>query len=167
MANDLNQCNFIGRLGNDPETKYLANGDAVTNFSIACGESWKDKQTGQKQERTEWINVVAWRRLGEICGEYLRKGSQVMISGKFTTEKWQDQSGNDRYSTKIIANNMQMLGSRDENSEPRQQAAPPPAQQPAPQYSPPPAQSMEQQAGHNHPSAPSPASSEFEDDIPF
>lgn len=165
MANDLNQCNFIGRLGNDPETKYLANGDAVTNFSIACGESWKDKQTGQKQERTEWINVVAWRKLGEICGEYLRKGSQVMISGKFTTEKWQDQSGNDRYSTKIIANNMQMLGNRDDNSNAadpapkyQQQAA---AQQPVQQPS------MEQQAGHNHQSAPSPASSEFEDDIPF
>ena len=165
MANDLNQCNFIGRLGKDPETRYLPNGDAVTNFSIACGETWKDKQTQQKQEKTEWINIVAWRKLGEICGEYLRKGSQVMISGKFTTEKWKDQSGNDRYSTKIVANNMQMLGNRDDNSNGADPA--PKYQQQAPGQQQAPQQSMEQQAGHGQNSAPSPASSEFEDDIPF
>ena len=165
MANDLNQCNFIGRLGQDPETRYLPNGDAVTNFSIACSETWKDKQTQQKQEKTEWINIVAWRRLGEICGEYLRKGSQVMISGKFTTEKWQDQSGNDRYSTKIVANNMQMLGNRDDNSNGADPA--PKYQQQAPGQQQESQPSMEQQAGHGQSSAPSTAGSEFEDDIPF
>ena len=86
MSNDLNQCNFIGRLGNDPECRYLPNGDAVTNISIAVGESWKDKQ-GNKQERTEWIKVVAFRKLGEISAEYLRKGSKVYISGKMKTRK--------------------------------------------------------------------------------
>lgn len=110
---DLNQCNFIGRLGKDPETKYMPNGNAVTNFSIAVGEQWKDK-AGVKQEKTEWINVTGFGKLAEIMGEWLVKGSQVLISGKFTTDKWQDQEGKDRYSTKIIANTMQMLGSREE-----------------------------------------------------
>ena len=158
---DLNQCNFIGRLGKDPETRYVPNGDAVTNFSIAVGEQWKDK-SGQKQERTEWINVVAWRKLGEICGEYLTKGSQVMISGKMVTRKWQDQEGRDRYTTEIVANNMQMLGGRDNtakaaNPEKYPSHAPQQAAPQAPQQSSAPSQS----------GAPSPASSEFEDDIPF
>lgn len=120
MANDLNQCNFIGRLGNDPETRFLPNGDAVTNISLAVGESWKDQQ-GQKQERTEWVRVVAFRKLGEIMGQYLKKGSKVFISGKFKTRKWQDQSGNDRYSTEIVADNMQMLDSAEGQA--RQQPA--------------------------------------------
>jgi single-strand DNA-binding protein len=111
VSNDLNQCQFIGRLGRDPETKYAANGDAVTNFSIACGESWKDKGTGEKKESTEWVRCVAWRRLGEVCGEYLKKGSQVFVSGKLKTRKWQDKDGTDRYSTEIMVDRMQMLGS--------------------------------------------------------
>jgi single-strand DNA-binding protein len=106
---DLNQCNFIGRLGRDPETKYTPGGDAVTNFSIAVGEAWK--KDGEKQERTEWVNVVAWRKLGEICGKYLKKGSQVCISGKMQTRTWEDKEGVKRYTTEIIAQSMQMLGS--------------------------------------------------------
>jgi single-strand DNA-binding protein len=109
MAKDLNLCQFIGRLGKDVEMRYTSDGKAVANLSIACGESWKDK-TGAKQERTEWIRVVAFGKLAEIMGEYLSKGSQVYISGRMTTRKWQDQSGQDRYSTEIVADQLQMLG---------------------------------------------------------
>lgn len=112
MASDLNQCSFIGRLGKDPECRFLPNGDAVASFSIAVGESWKDRDTGDKKETTEWVRCVAWRKLGEICGEYLRKGQQVFVQGKMKTRKWQDKDGNDRYSTEIIVDRMQMLGSR-------------------------------------------------------
>jgi len=116
MANDLNQCQFIGRLGKEPETRYLSSGDAVTSFSIACGSQWKDKQTGEKKEATEWVNITAFGKLAEICGEYLKKGSQVFISGKMKTDKYQDkETGADRYSTKIIADNMQMLGGKRDN----------------------------------------------------
>ena len=89
----INKVILVGRLGKDPETKYMPSGDAVTSFSIATSENWKDKQTGEKREKTEWHNIVAFRRLGEICGEYLRKGSQVYIEGKLQTRKWQDQNG--------------------------------------------------------------------------
>ena len=124
MANDLNQCTFIGRLGKDPETRYLPNGDAATNFSIAVGESWKDKQ-GQKQERTEWVNVSCFGKIAEICGQYLVKGSKVMVSGKMKTDKWQDQSGNDRYTTKIMLRDMNMLDTRAEGQgQQAQQQAP-------------------------------------------
>lgn len=110
---DLNQCNFIGRLGNDPEQRSMPNGNAVTSLSIAVGEQWKDKQTGQKQERTEWVRVTAFGKLAEIMGQYLNKGSQVYISGKIRTRKWQDKdTGADRYSTEIVADQMQMLGSK-------------------------------------------------------
>ncbi len=116
MANDLNNCQFIGRLGQDPEIKYLPSGDAVANFSVAVGEKWKDKQ-GQAQERTEWVNCAAFGKLGEIIGEHLRKGSQVFISGKMKTEKYQAQDGTDRYSTKIVVRDMQMLGSKSDNQQ--------------------------------------------------
>lgn len=112
----INKVIILGNLGNDPEVKYLPNGDAVTNFSIATGESWNDKQTGEKVEKTEWHRVVAFRKLGEICGEYLKKGSKVYIEGKLQTRKWQDQSGGDRYTTEIVANDMQMLDSRNANA---------------------------------------------------
>lgn len=112
MANDLNQCNFIGRLGQDPEIRHLPNGDAVANISIAVGERYKDKQSGQKVESTEWVRCVAFRKTAEIISEYLRKGSKVFVTGKMKTRKWQDQSGQDRYSTEIIINNMQMLDSK-------------------------------------------------------
>ncbi|UCB53909.1 MAG: single-stranded DNA-binding protein [Thiotrichales bacterium] len=108
----INKVILVGRLGKDPETKYMPSGDAVTSFSIATSENWKDKQSGEKREKTEWHNIVAFRRLGEICGEYLRKGSQVYIEGKLQTRKWQDKNGNDRYTTEIVANEMQMLGGR-------------------------------------------------------
>lgn len=112
MSNDLNQCSFIGRLGRDPETRYMQNGKAVANFSIAVGSSWKDKQTGDKKQQTEWVNIVAFDKLGEICSQYLRKGSQVFIQGAFKTRKWQDKEGKDRYSTEIVAQQMQMLGGK-------------------------------------------------------
>ena len=145
MANDLNQCTFIGRLGKDPETRYLANGDAATNFSIAVGESWKDKQ-GQKQERTEWVNVSCFGRIAEICGEYLRKGSKVMVSGKMKTDKWQDQSGNDRYTTKIMLRDMNMLDSRTEGQPAQQQQPQQQSQQHAPQRQAPQQQQPQRQA---------------------
>lgn len=109
--NDLNLCQFIGRLGQDPDVKYMPNGKAVANISIACSKSWKD-QNGQQQEKTTWVNVTAYERLAEIIGEYLKKGSQVYMSGALNVRKWQDQSGNDRYTTEIIANQMQMLSSK-------------------------------------------------------
>lgn len=112
MSNDLNHCSFIGRLGRDPETKYLPNGDAVTNFSIAVGESWKDKDSGEKKETVEWVRCTAWRKLGEICGEYLKKGGQVFVSGKMKTREWTDKEGVKRYTTEIIVDRMQMLGGK-------------------------------------------------------
>lgn len=114
MANDLNLAQFIGRLGRDPEVKYTNSGKAVCNFSIAVGESWKDKTTGEKQERTEWVNLVAFERTAEIVAEYLKKGSQVYVSGKIQTRKWQDKEGNDRYTTEVVVHQMQMLGGRGE-----------------------------------------------------
>ena len=106
MANDLNQCNFIGRLGADPDSRYLSNGDAVCNFRIAVG--WK----GKDKEGAEWVPCTAYGKLAEICGEYLRKGSQVFVSGRFITRKWQDKDGNDRYTSEINLDRMQMLGSK-------------------------------------------------------
>jgi single-strand DNA-binding protein len=133
MANDLNQCNFIGRLGQDVELKYLPSGEAVANLSIAVGESWKDKQTGAKQERTEWIRAVAFGKLADIMGQYLTKGSKVFIGGKMRTRKWQDQSGADRYSTEIVVKDMQMLDSKNESAvnQGHQVARQQPAQQPS------------------------------------
>ncbi len=112
----LNKVMLIGRLGQDPEVRYTPSEVAVANFSIATSEEWKDKNTGQKQERTEWHRIVAWRRLGEICGEYLKKGSQVFIEGKLQTRSWDDRDGNKRYTTEIIAMNMQMLDSKNSMS---------------------------------------------------
>lgn len=107
----INKVILVGNLGQDPEVKYMPNGNAVTNISIATSESWKD-QSGQLQERTEWHRVVMFRRLAEVAGQYLRKGSQVYIEGKLQTRKWQDQQGQDRYTTEVVADNMQMLGGR-------------------------------------------------------
>ena len=112
MARGINKVILIGNLGQDPDVKYMPNGGAVANVTVATSESWKDKNTGEMQERTEWHRVVFFRRLAEIAGEYLKKGSKVYIEGKLQTRKWQDQSGNDRYTTEIIANEMQMLDSR-------------------------------------------------------
>jgi single-strand DNA-binding protein len=107
----VNKAILIGSLGRDPEVRFMPNGEAVCNFSIATSENWKDKQ-GQKQEKTEWHNIVMYRKLAEIAGEYLKKGSPVYLEGRIQTRKWQDKEGNDRYSTEIIADSMQMLGNK-------------------------------------------------------
>ncbi len=112
MARGINKVILVGNLGNDPETRYMPNGNAVTNITIATSDSWKDKQSGEQQERTEWHRVVFFNRLAEIAGEYLRKGSQVYVEGRLQTRKWQDNNGNDRYTTEIVASEMQMLGGR-------------------------------------------------------
>ena len=112
MARGVNKVILVGNLGRDPEMKYTASGAAIANITVATSESWNDKQTGEKVEKTEWHRVVAFQRLAEIMGEYLRKGSQVYIEGKLQTRKWQDQNGQDRYSTEVVANDMQMLGAR-------------------------------------------------------
>lgn len=176
MANDLNKHQCIGRLGQDPEVRYNQAGSAITTVSVACGTSWKDKDTGEKKERTEWIRYVAFGKLAEIMGEYLRKGSLVYLSGELRTRKWQDQSGQDKYTTEIIASEMQMLGGKSEGGQQSQQAqqigygqkavqrAPDgqviygqqPAQRPAPQQRP---QPQNQQLP--------PDMDSFDDDIPF
>jgi single-strand DNA-binding protein len=112
MARGVNKVIIVGNLGQDPETRYMPSGSAVTNFTVATNESWKDKQTGEQKDRTEWHRVAMFNRLAEIAAEYLRKGSQVYIEGKLRTRKWQGKDGNDRYTTEIIADEMQMLGSR-------------------------------------------------------
>lgn len=115
MARGINKVIIIGNIGQDPEVKYMPSGGAVTNVSIATSETWKDKNTGQPQERTEWHRVVFFNRLGEIAGEYLKKGSKVYIEGSLRTRKWQAQDGTDRYTTEIVANEMQMLDGRSDN----------------------------------------------------
>ncbi|MEP5764591.1 MAG: single-stranded DNA-binding protein [Halieaceae bacterium] len=171
MARGINKVILIGNLGNDPETRYTQSGGAVTNISLATSETWKDKQTGQPQERTEWHRIVFFNRLGEIAGEYLRKGSKVYVEGSLRTRKWTDQSGQDRYTTEIVGNEMQMLDSRGGG-----QAAPypddnysqAPSQAPqAPQAAgaaPAPAQ---QQAAGGAQAAPPASFDDFDDDIPF
>jgi single-strand DNA-binding protein len=112
MARGINKVILVGNLGADPDTRYMPSGSAVTNLSVATSESWKDKQTGEQKERTEWHKVAMFNRLAEVAAEYLRKGSQVYIEGKLRTRKWQDRDGNDRWTTEIIADEMQMLGGR-------------------------------------------------------
>ena len=146
---DLNQCNFIGHVGRDPEIKYTQDGTAIANFSIAVSESWKGKD-GQKKEKTEWIKCVAWRKLAEIIGEYVHKGQQIFISGKFTTEEW-EKDGVKRYTSKIIVNDMQMLGSKSDSQDKPQSAPKSEAEQ---KY-------KRQDSNYEPPSAPP------DDDIPF
>jgi single-strand DNA-binding protein len=112
MARGVNKVILIGHLGADPETRAMPSGSSVANLRIATTESWRDKQSGEQQERTEWHRVALFGRLAEIAGEYLRKGSQVYIEGSLRTRKWQDKQGNERYSTEIVGNEMQMLGGR-------------------------------------------------------
>jgi single-strand DNA-binding protein len=112
MARGVNKVILVGNLGKDPEMKYTASGAAIANITIATSDSWNDKQTGERVEKTEWHRIVAFQRLAEIMGEYLKKGSQVYIEGKLQTRKWQDQNGQDRYTTEVVANDMKMLGSR-------------------------------------------------------
>ena len=164
-ARGVNKVILVGNLGRDPETRFLPSGGAVTNIAVATGEAWKDKQTGQQQERTEWHRVVFFSRLAEIAGEYLKKGSKVYIEGSLRTRKWQDKdSGQDRYSTEIVASEMQMLDSRGGESagtggsfQSAQSAAPAPAQGQSFQASKPTAPQAE----------PAGFSDDFDDDIPF
>jgi single-strand DNA-binding protein len=109
----INKAILIGRLGSDPEVRYTPSGVAVANFSIATSEEWKDKDSGEKKERTEWHRIVAWSKLGEICGEYLAKGRQVYVEGRIQTRSWEDRDGNKRYTTEIVATDVQFLGGRD------------------------------------------------------
>ncbi len=154
MARGINKVILIGNLGQDPEVRYMPSGGAVANLRVATSETWRDKQSGEQQERTEWHRVVMFGRLGEIAGEYLRKGSKVYIEGKLQTRKWQDQNGQDRYTTEIVANEMQMLDSRGAGGEAgggyggRQQA-------PAQQATQPSAAPVTEDLG------------DFDDDIPF
>ena len=149
MARGINKVILIGNLGGDPETRYMPNGSAVTNITVATNESWKDKQTGEQKDRTEWHKVAMFNRLAEVAAEYLRKGSQVYIEGKLRTRKWQDRDGNDRYTTEIIADEMQMLGGRSGGSAPM--GAGSSADSPASPASEP----------------PKPGPDDFDDDIPF
>ncbi|HKK13105.1 MAG TPA: single-stranded DNA-binding protein [Gammaproteobacteria bacterium] len=148
MARGVNKAILIGNLGKDPEVRYLPSGSAVANITLATSEQWKDKQTGEQQERTEWHNVAFFGRLAEIVGEYLKKGSQIYVEGSLRTRKWQDKNGNDRYTTEIIANEMQMLGSRGGGSASYNQDRGASRSQPAPA------------SGGG-------AADEFDDDIPF
>jgi single-strand DNA-binding protein len=155
MARGINKVIIVGNLGQDPETRYMPSGAAVTNFTVATNESWKDKQTGEQKDRTEWHRVAMFNRLAEVAAEYLRKGSQVYIEGKLRTRKWQGQDGNDRYTTEIIADEMQMLGGRGDGGggnfgggKPSQGGSKP-----------------SQGGGGNAP--PQPGPDDFDDDIPF
>lgn len=132
----LNKVTLIGNLGQDPETRYLPSGGAVTNISLATTRRWKDKQSGERREESEWHRVCFFNRLAEIAGEYLRKGSQIYVEGRIRTHKWQDNDGNDRYTTEIVATEMHMLGSRGGQDNQGQQARPQPPQN---QDGPPPA----------------------------
>ena len=143
MARGINKVIIVGNLGQDPETRYMPSGSAVTNFTVATNESWKDKQTGEQKDRTEWHRVAMFGRLAEVAAEYLRKGSQVYIEGKLRTRKWQDRDGKDRYTTEIIADEMQMLGGRGGGGSAPMSTDSAPA------------------------SAPPPPADDFDDDIPF
>lgn len=123
MARGINKVILVGNLGKDPEVRYSPSGQAVANATLATSESWKDKTSGEKQERTEWHRVVFFGRLAEIAGEYLKKGAQIYVEGRLQTRKWQDKEGHDRYTTEIVAAEMQMLGSRSGAGVPNDNAA--------------------------------------------
>ena len=154
----VNKVILMGNLGRDPEVRFMPNGDAVCNFSIATTDSWKDKD-GERQEKTEWHNIVMYRRLVELAGEYLKKGRPVYLEGRLQTRKWQTKEGQDRYTTEVIADSMQMLGGRDGA----------PAQESQPSSQPEARDEFDQTPSRNNQSGSSNSSSfdEFEDDIPF
>ncbi|HXS30704.1 MAG TPA: single-stranded DNA-binding protein [Steroidobacteraceae bacterium] len=156
MARGINKVILIGNLGQDPESRTTPGGTTVTNIRIATSESWRDKQSGEMKEQTEWHTVVLWSRLGEIAAEYLKKGSQVYIEGRLQTRKWQDKSGNDRYTTEIVAGEMQMMGGRGgggANQETRDRRDPGADTPP--------------QAAAAGGAAPGGTAADFDDDIPF
>jgi single-strand DNA-binding protein len=155
MARGINKVILIGNLGKDPVVRYMPSGGAVANLTLATSDSWKDKQTGEQQERTEWHNVVFYNRLAEIAGEYLRKGSKVYVEGSLRTRKWQDKTGQDRYTTEIHGSEMQMLDARsgsgasgNSNFEPSNN-------------------NQSFGSGNNEPSLPEMSTEGFDDDIPF
>jgi len=154
MARGINKVILIGNLGADPETRYMPSGGAVTNLRLATSENWKDKNTGEMQERTEWHRVVLFGKLAEIAAEYVRKGSKVYIEGRLQTRKWQDKEGRDNYSTEIVANDMQMLDSRGGG-------APPGTSEGGGGYGTP------RGGGGSAPSQPGPDSGGWDDDVPF
>lgn len=155
-ARGINKVILVGNIGGDPEVRYLPNGNAVTTLSVATSETWKDKQTGDKQERTEWHRVVCFNRLGEIAGEYVRKGSKLYVEGSLRTRKWQDPQGQDRYTTEIVANDIQMLDTKSSSgSFNNESSAPPSYQQPS-----------SKPAQHSSDAAQN-AFDELDDDIPF
>ncbi len=156
----VNKVILVGNLGRDPETRYLPNGDQVTNITVATSETWKDKNSGEQKEATEWHRVVFFRRLAEIAGQYLKKGSQVYIEGRLRTRKWQGQDGQDRYTTEIHADEMKMLGKREgmggsDSDSPRESGS----------------RGGQERAQQNKPAAPQPSGggsfNDFDDDIPF
>jgi single-strand DNA-binding protein len=153
MARGINKVILVGHLGSDPETRYMPSGGAVTNLRIATSESWRDKTSGEQQERTEWHRVVFFGRLAEIVGEYLKKGSQVYVEGRLQTRKWQDKDGNDRWTTEIVANDMQMLGGRGGNGGGSSGGGYP--------------DDYNQDSGYSGGSSSSGPSEDFDDDIPF
>ncbi|UTA47384.1 single-stranded DNA-binding protein [Simiduia sp. 21SJ11W-1] len=181
MARGVNKVILVGNLGQDPETKYMPSGGAVTNVSVATSETWKDKNTGQPQERTEWHRVVFFNRLAEIAGEYLKKGSKVYVEGSLRTRKWQGQDGQDRYTTEIVASEMQMLDSREGggysqgggydqsfNQAPQQRQQPQQAQQQGGYQQPQQSQQQAPQQSAPQQSAPQAGGFDsFDDDIPF
>jgi single-strand DNA-binding protein len=159
MARGINKVILIGNVGIDPDVRYLPNGNAVTTLSVATSESWKDKVTGEKQERTEWHRVVCFNRLGEIAGEYIRKGSKVYVEGSLRTRKWQDQQGQDKYTTEVIATDIQMLDSKNSGNFPSYDDVPQAQMAPTHQNAP-----TKQQ--HPAPVAQD-AFDQLDDDIPF
>lgn len=158
----INKVIIVGNLGNDPEVRTMPNGDAVANISVATSESWTDRNTGERREVTEWHRIVFFRRQAEVCGEYLRKGSQVYVEGRLKTRKWQDQNGQDRYTTEIQGDVLQMLGGRQNTGD---------FQQSAPSYGAPNSQPSYQARPAAKPAAaPQPAAEppmDFDDNIPF
>lgn len=182
MARGINKVILIGNLGQDPEVRFTPSGTAVANLNLATSDTWMDRQSGQKQERTEWHRVVMFNKTAEIAQQYLKKGAKVYIEGRLQTRKWQDQNGQDRYSTEIVANDMQMLDSPGgQQGQPPQQGgyqSPPPNQAPQnqrpPQNSQPPQQNngyQQQQGQHNHQAYGAPNTGQFADfddsEIPF
>lgn len=171
----VNKVILIGNLGQDPEVRYMPNGNAVTNVTLATSDSWKDRETGQQQERTEWHRVVFFGKLAEIAGQYLRKGSKIYVEGALRTRKWQDNQGQDRYTTEVVVDmqgSMQMLDGRSDNSgyqQPQQQGGFA-AANPAPQYQQPRAAAPQQAPAQQAPRQPQPPAGgfdDFDDDIPF
>ncbi len=171
----VNKVILVGNLGADPETRYMPAGGAVTNIRLATSDSWKDKQTGQTQERTEWHRVVFFNRLAEVAGEYLRKGSKVYVEGAIRTRKWQGQDGQDRYTTEIVASEMQMLDSRSGSGGGGEYYDQDPGYDQGGYGQSAPARSAPPQGGAAPQSAPRPSAppqggpdvSDFDDDIPF